>query len=55
MSKFTLDNTEGFSVSTLEKMNTEYELAIVDYDADEAGYKSVCDHIAENICDKYQG
>ena len=56
MAKFTLENTEGFSVEELEKLNAVYEQQIKELtDSDCLYYQEMCQQIAEDILDNADG
>ena len=54
--KFTLENTEGFSIEELEKLNEAYERQIKEItDIDSPYYQEICQQIAEDILDNADG
>ena len=54
--KFTLENTEGFTVKELEKLNEVYERQINELtDIDCPYYQEMCQKIAEDILDNADG
>ncbi|MDO6395423.1 hypothetical protein Q4554_15200 [Leptospira santarosai] len=56
MNAFTMDNTQGFSQTILDKMNAEYEVRIAEYNENEIDsltYDSICKNLADEICNKY--
>jgi hypothetical protein len=50
---FNLQNTEGFTQETLDKMNAELEAAIADLDKDSLDYADQVKDVEKQIFNKY--
>lgn len=53
MKCFNEQNTENFDSSTLELMNSEFELAIADLDSNSVHYQDELKNIGDQIFNKY--
>jgi hypothetical protein len=50
---FTMENTEGFDQTILDKMNAEVKKTMSKHDPKSKNYTKVCERVEDHIFDKY--
>lgn len=51
--RFRTDNTEGYSVADLDRLNAEFERRMADYDVNDPHYADIADAVSDRLHNEF--